>query len=56
MAGAWAVVTAIFSEVDARRGWRTLRVRVLLFVGVLLVSVAGHFGGSLVHGQDFLDW
>jgi uncharacterized membrane protein/mono/diheme cytochrome c family protein len=55
-AGAWAVGIAVVSEVDARRGVRSWWTRVLLLVGVLLVSVAAHFGGLMVHGKDFYDW
>jgi len=52
----WAVFLAILSEVDASRGERTRRVRILLFVGALLVGLVGHLGGTLVHGQDYFDW
>jgi uncharacterized membrane protein len=55
-AGAWAVGIAVVSEVDARRGVRSWSTRVLLLIGVLLVSVAAHFGGLMVHGKDFYDW
>jgi uncharacterized membrane protein len=55
-AAVWAVLIAAFSELDTRRGVRTWRVRVLLLVGVLLVGVAAHLGGLMVHGSDFLDW
>jgi uncharacterized membrane protein len=50
------VVTAVLSERDARRGVRSLPARALLFVGALLVGLTGHFGGLLVHGEDFFDW
>ena len=33
-----------------------VRTRVLLFVGALMIGLTGHFGGILVHGQDFFDW
>jgi hypothetical protein len=55
-AGAFAVVTAILSERDAGRGVRSGYVRVLILVSVLLVAVAAHFGGLLMHGKDFFDW
>lgn len=53
-AAAWAVVTVFVSERDERRGVRSLWFRVWLFLSALLVAVTGHFGGILVHGDDFL--
>jgi mono/diheme cytochrome c family protein len=53
-AGAWAVTTALQLEWDVRRGRRSLPFRASFFLGALLVGVAGHFGGILVHGDDFL--
>jgi hypothetical protein len=50
------VVTAVFSERDARQGKRSQRTRVLLFLGALLIGLTGHFGGILAHGEDFFDW
>jgi hypothetical protein len=55
-AGLWSLATAIHSERDERRGVRSPFTRVLLFAGALLVGLAGHFGGMLTHGEDFLDW
>jgi uncharacterized membrane protein len=55
-AGAWALVTAFVSERDARRGIRRWPTRILLLAGVLLVGVAAHLGGLMVHGSDFYDW
>jgi hypothetical protein len=55
-AGLWVVVTAVFSEGDARRGVRSRPTRMLLLVGALLIGLAGHFGGILAHGEDFFDW
>jgi hypothetical protein len=55
-AALWVVVTAVFSESDARRGVRSQRTRVLLLVGALLIGLTGHFGGLLAHGKDFFDW
>jgi hypothetical protein len=55
-AGLWVVATAVFSEQDARRGVRSRPTRVLLFVGTLLIGLTAHFGGILVHGEDFFDW
>lgn len=53
-AAVWAVGTALLSEWDERRGTRSHRFRVALFIGALLVGAAAHFGGVLVHGDDFL--
>jgi mono/diheme cytochrome c family protein len=55
-AGLWAVATAVFSELDVRRGARSRHTRALLFLGALLIGLAGHFGGILAHGEDFFDW
>jgi mono/diheme cytochrome c family protein/uncharacterized membrane protein len=52
-AAAWAVVTALHSEWEARRGLRSSWFRVSLLLGAVLVGAAGHFGGVLVHGDDF---
>jgi hypothetical protein len=51
-----AVLAALASEWDVRRGRRSLLFRVLLGAGAVLVGVAGHLGGTLVHGEDFYDW
>jgi uncharacterized membrane protein len=51
-----AVGSAVLSEADARAGRRRPWFRILLFLGALLVGVAGHLGGTLVHGEDFFDW
>jgi mono/diheme cytochrome c family protein/uncharacterized membrane protein len=53
-AAAWAVCTAFFSEREKRRCIRSQWFRAWLFVGAILVAVVGHFGGMLVHGDDFL--
>src|SRR4029077_856819 len=53
-AAAWCVGTVLLSEGDDGRGVRSLWFRASLFVGALLVAVEGHFGGMLVHGDDFL--
>jgi uncharacterized membrane protein len=55
-AGLWVIVTAILSERDVGRGVRSPTTRVLLFVVALLIGLTGHFGGILVHGEDFFDW
>lgn len=53
-AAAWAVGTAFFSEWEVRCGMRSRWFRAWLLLGALLVAVEGHFGGMLVHGDDFL--
>jgi hypothetical protein len=55
-AGSWLLVVAVCNEVDARSGKRSWRVRVMLFVGVLLTAVAAHVGGLLDRGAHFFDW
>jgi hypothetical protein len=54
--GLCAVAIALLSERDARRGRRSRLFRALLGIGTLLVGAAGHFGGVLVHGEDFFNW
>ena len=56
IAGVWAIALAIVSERDSRRGVRSGSTRVLLLPGVLLVSLAAHLGGLMVHGKDFYAW
>jgi hypothetical protein len=55
-AGIGAVVVALRSEIDARCEARSQRFRIVLVLEVLLVGVAGHLGGILIHGDDFLSW
>jgi mono/diheme cytochrome c family protein/uncharacterized membrane protein len=50
----YAIVTALLSERQQRRGVRSSWFRAWLLVGAILVTITGHLGGSLVHGQDFL--
>jgi hypothetical protein len=54
--GLWIIATVILSEWDARREVRCWRVRLMIFTGVLLVALTAHFGGILVHGNDFFSW
>jgi mono/diheme cytochrome c family protein len=56
LAALWLLAAAWSAEVDAQGGHRTIRTRVLIFGGALLVAAAAHLGGSLVHGVDFLSW
>ncbi|HEY7310337.1 MAG TPA: c-type cytochrome domain-containing protein [Gemmataceae bacterium] len=51
-----AVLLATLSALDLRRGTRGLGFRLMLVVETVLVGAAGHFGGVLVHGVDFLRW
>jgi uncharacterized membrane protein len=44
------------AELDARRARRAFRSRILLISGACLIGVAGHLGGSLVHGVEYLSW
>ncbi|MFL5243261.1 MAG: c-type cytochrome domain-containing protein [Gemmataceae bacterium] len=53
-AAVWAAGTALFSEWEERRGVRSQAFRAWLLFGALLVGAAGHLGGVLVHGEDFL--
>jgi hypothetical protein len=55
-AGSLVVVAAVFSEMDVRRGERSLLTRVLLLAGAMLVASAAHFGGILAHGEEFFRW
>ncbi len=51
-----AVVVAVVSEIDSRRGLRSGWFRLLLLLVAVLVSVTGFFGGRLVQGDDFFQW
>jgi uncharacterized membrane protein/mono/diheme cytochrome c family protein len=55
-AGLWAVATALLCERDARQHRRSRLFRIAVLTGAILVSAAGHFGGTLVHGDGFFDW
>lgn len=55
-AGALAVCVAVLSEMDARRGMRSTLFRIVLFLAALLVSIAGHLGGTLVYGDRYFNW
>jgi hypothetical protein len=54
--GVLAVGLAALSGVEARRQRRSWLFRILLWISALLVGAAGHFGGLLVHGRNFLNW
>jgi hypothetical protein len=55
-AGLCALAAALLSERDAHRQRRSLLFRITFWTSNLLVAAAGHFGGTLVHGDDFLNW
>jgi mono/diheme cytochrome c family protein len=55
-AAAWAVLTAVLVERDARRGRHGSAAQLMVLLGAVLVGVAAHFGGMLVHGDLFSDW
>jgi hypothetical protein len=46
----------VAAEIDSRRGRRSPFFLLMLFAAALLIGAAGHFGGSLVHGEDFFSW
>jgi mono/diheme cytochrome c family protein len=54
-AGLLAVGIAVISERDSRRRQRSGLFRVLLWSGTFLVAATAHFGGLMVHGNDFFD-
>jgi len=54
--GAGSVILAVLSEIDGRRGVRSWRFRLLLFLVALLVVMAGYFGGLMVYGEGYFDW
>jgi uncharacterized membrane protein len=51
-----AIAAAVLSERDSRRGVRSASFRILLFVGAFLVSIAAHWGGTLVYGANYFNW
>jgi mono/diheme cytochrome c family protein len=51
-----AVAAAVASEIDSRRCRRCLLFRLTLFAAALLIGAAGHFGGNMIHGDDFFAW
>ncbi len=53
---AGAVILTVLSVIDIRRGSRSVWFWLVLLLETVLVSVAGHLGGALVHGADFLSW
>jgi hypothetical protein len=55
-AAVWSLGSTLLSERDARHGKRSQAFRVVLWTGSALIGMAAHFGGSLVHGEDFFVW
>ena len=63
-AALWAIPVVLLSEQGFRRrrnspnaaGEPRLWFQIMLFVGVALVGIAAHFGGSLEYGTDYLNW
>ncbi|HNQ74561.1 MAG TPA: hypothetical protein PKN95_13285 [Verrucomicrobiota bacterium] len=53
--GTLAGVAVLLLWIIRQRGWFTAYRR-SLFVTLILLGVAGHFGGSLTHGSGFLSW
>lgn len=55
----WAVFTACLSEYAHKEGhprrWRYV-FRVVLLAGIILVSIAGYLGASLIYGIDHFKW
>jgi mono/diheme cytochrome c family protein len=55
-AAAWSLGVALLSEWDTHRGRRSWAFRAALVIGAALVGVTAHFGGGMVHGEDFFAW
>ncbi len=49
-------VTYCMDGYDVAWGRRHKATRVMIFASAALVGLAGHFGGLLTHGADFLGW
>lgn len=55
----WAAITAVLSEFAHKEGYpRSLRYgfRLTLLGGVMLVSISGYLGASLIYGLDHFQW
>jgi uncharacterized membrane protein/mono/diheme cytochrome c family protein len=55
-ASVWLVMTAAFTERDALRRKRSLKVRLLLIITSLMIALTAHLGGLLDRGSDFFDF
>lgn len=53
--GTAVAVATIVLWILRQRGWMTAYRR-SLFITLIVLTVASHFGGSLTHGSDFLSW
>jgi len=55
----WAVLTALLLELSNRRrnsGRLSSYFRLTLVIGVVLVSIAGYLGASLIYGLNHFSW
>jgi hypothetical protein len=48
------VLTAALSTRDERRGARSTSLRLAVLIAAALAGATGHYGGTLVFGDDFL--
>jgi uncharacterized membrane protein len=55
-AALWIVMTAICAERDARRGLRSICVRILLLIAIFIIALTAHLGGLLDRGKDFFTY
>jgi hypothetical protein len=56
LGSSFALVAAAICEINFRRRRCRLLFCLVLFAAALLIGAAAHFGGSLVHGDDFFTW
>jgi hypothetical protein len=56
LAATWSLASVILSERDVRSQRRSKQFRLVLFAGAGLIAVAGHFGGTLVFGENYFRW
>ena len=54
-AGLGATALAVVSERENRRRLRSVSFRIALWTGACLIAATAHFGGLMVHGNDFFD-
>jgi len=55
VAGVWTIGVLVLSERDWRRQRRSWAFRLALGIGTVLILAAAHFGGTLVHGEEFFN-
>jgi uncharacterized membrane protein len=53
---AWLMITSIVAERDARRGFRSRWMQLLLIFGIIVIGVTAHLGGLLSRGRDFFGY